>query len=71
MVKEELADVLSDFARTLVTNFPIERILDRLVERIGNITLCIRRGIAEGDGRKVEVQQQPGSGGAMSLNVVI
>jgi len=71
MVKDELADVLSEFARTMVTDFPIQRILDRLVERIVDIMLCIRRGIADGDGRKVEVEQQPGSGRAMSLNVVI
>jgi diguanylate cyclase (GGDEF)-like protein len=37
MVKEELADVLSEFARTMVTDFPIERILDHLVERIVDI----------------------------------
>ena len=71
MVKDELADVLSEFARTMVTDFPIQRILDRLVERIVDIMLCMRRGIAEGDGRKVEVEQRPGSGRAMSLNVVI
>ena len=37
MVKADLADVLSEFARTMVTDFPIERILDRLVERIVDI----------------------------------
>jgi hypothetical protein len=71
MVKATLANVLSEFARTMVTDFPIQRILDRLVERIVDIMLCMRRGITDGDSRKVEVEQQPGSGGAMSLHVVI
>ena len=71
MVKEKLADVLGDSARTMATEVPIQRILDRLVERIVDITRCIRRGITDGDSRKVEVEQQPGSGGAMSLHVVI
>lgn len=31
---EELSDVLSEFARTMLTDFPIEGILDHLVERI-------------------------------------
>ena len=29
-----LADILSEFARTMLTDFPIQRILDHLVERI-------------------------------------
>jgi len=33
-VAEELSDVLSEFARTMLTDFPIEGILDHLVERI-------------------------------------
>ncbi|MEP7114890.1 MAG: EAL domain-containing protein, partial [Ilumatobacteraceae bacterium] len=33
-VKDRLSDVLSEFARTLVTDFPIQAILDHLVERI-------------------------------------
>lgn len=35
--KDTLADVLSEFARTMVTDFPIQRILDRLVERMVDI----------------------------------
>jgi diguanylate cyclase (GGDEF)-like protein len=31
---EQFSDVLSEFARTMVTDFPIQAILDRLVERI-------------------------------------
>jgi diguanylate cyclase (GGDEF)-like protein len=34
---DELAAVLSDFARTMVTDFPIQSILDHLVERIAAI----------------------------------
>jgi hypothetical protein len=34
---EELSDVLSEFARTMVTNFPIQGILDHLVKRIVEI----------------------------------
>jgi hypothetical protein len=30
----KLSEVLSDFARILATNFPIQRILDQLVESI-------------------------------------
>jgi hypothetical protein len=37
MVKEKLSDVLSEFARTMVTDFPIQRILDHLVERIVDV----------------------------------
>lgn len=35
--EERLSEVLSEFARTMVTDFPIQRILDRLVERIVDI----------------------------------
>lgn len=45
MVKEELADVLSAFARTMVTDFPIERILDQLVERIVDIMPITAAGV--------------------------
>jgi diguanylate cyclase (GGDEF)-like protein len=34
---EELSDVLSEFARTMVTDFPIQGILDHLVKRIVDI----------------------------------
>ena len=33
----QLSEVLSEFARTMVTDFPIQSILDRLVERIVDI----------------------------------
>lgn len=46
MVQEEkLSEVLSDFARTMVTNFPIERILDRLVERIVEVMPITAAGV--------------------------
>jgi GAF domain-containing protein len=45
MVKEELADVLSEFARTMVTDFPIERILDHLVERIVDVMPITGAGV--------------------------
>jgi hypothetical protein len=71
MIKEELSDVLSEFARTIVTDFQIQRLLDCLVGRIVDINALCSPGIAAGDGRKLEVEQQPGSRGAMSLNVVM
>ncbi len=37
MVNEDLSDVLSEFARTMVTDFPIQGILDHLVKRIVDI----------------------------------
>ena len=37
MISEDLADVLSEFARTMVTDFPIQGILDHLVKRIVDI----------------------------------
>ena len=45
MVTEELADVLSEFARTMVTDFPIQRILDHLVERIVDIMPITGAGV--------------------------
>jgi hypothetical protein len=45
MVKDELADVLSEFARTMVTDFPIQRILDHLVERIVDIMPITGAGV--------------------------
>jgi diguanylate cyclase (GGDEF)-like protein len=42
---EELAEVLSEFARTMVTNFPIERILDHLVARIVEIMPVTAAGV--------------------------
>lgn len=37
MISEDLSDVLSEFARTMVTDFPIQGILDHLVKRIVDI----------------------------------
>jgi len=37
IVAEDLSDVLSEFARTMVTNFPVQGILDHLVRRIVDI----------------------------------
>lgn len=37
MLSDDLAEVLSEFARTMVTDFPIQGILDRLVGRIAEI----------------------------------
>src|SRR5450432_1266223 len=43
--KEELADVLSEFARTMVTDFPIQGILDHLVRRIVDILPISAAGV--------------------------
>ena len=45
MLSEDLADVLSEFARTMVTNFPIQRILDHLVKRIADILPVTAAGV--------------------------
>ena len=45
MIKEELADVLSEFARTMVTDFPIQRILDHLVRRIVDVMPVTAAGV--------------------------
>ena len=45
MAKEALADVLSEFARTMVTNFPIQGILDQLVKRIVDILPVTAAGV--------------------------
>lgn len=42
---ELLSDVLSEFARTMVTDFPIQRILDRLVERIVEVLPITAAGV--------------------------
>jgi diguanylate cyclase (GGDEF)-like protein len=47
MVREEkLSSVLSEFARTMVTDFPIQRILDHLVERIVEILPITAAGVS-------------------------
>ncbi len=43
--REELSDVLSEFARTMVTNFPIQGILDHLVKRIVDIMPVTAAGV--------------------------
>jgi diguanylate cyclase (GGDEF)-like protein len=45
MLNEDLAEVLSEFARTMVTNFPIQRILDHLVRRIVDILPVTAAGV--------------------------
>src|SRR6204780_750662 len=42
---EDLAEVLSEFARTMVTNFPIQGILDHLVRRIVDILPVSAAGV--------------------------
>ncbi len=44
--EERLSEVLSEFARTMVTDFPIQRILDRLVERIVDILPVSGAGVS-------------------------
>lgn len=43
--EEQLSSVLSEFARTMVTDFPIQGILDRLVERIVEILPITGAGV--------------------------
>jgi diguanylate cyclase (GGDEF)-like protein len=45
VAKEELSDVLSEFARTMVTDFPIQAILDHLVKRIVDILPVTAAGV--------------------------
>jgi diguanylate cyclase (GGDEF)-like protein len=45
VIKAELSDVLSEFARTMVTDFPIQRILDHLVLRIVDIMPITGAGV--------------------------
>jgi diguanylate cyclase (GGDEF)-like protein len=45
VAKEDLSDVLSEFARTMVTNFPIQGILDHLVQRIVDILPITAAGV--------------------------
>lgn len=46
MVREAtLSEVLSEFARTMVTDFPIQSILDRLVERIVDVLPITAAGV--------------------------
>ena len=45
MLSEDLAEVLSEFARTMVTDFPIQRILDHLVKRIVDVLPVTAAGV--------------------------
>ena len=45
MASEDLADVLSEFARTMVTDFPIQGILDHLVKRIVDVLPVTAAGV--------------------------
>jgi diguanylate cyclase (GGDEF)-like protein len=43
--REDLSDVLSEFARTMVTDFPIQQILDHLVRRIVDVLPITGAGV--------------------------
>jgi GAF domain-containing protein len=43
--EKELSDVLAEFARNMVTDFPIQAILDRLVERIVDVLPITAAGV--------------------------
>lgn len=45
MATEQLSDVLGEFARTMVTDFPIQGILDHLVQRIVDIMPVTAAGV--------------------------
>ncbi len=45
MAREDVSDVLSEFARTMVTNFPIQGILDHLVKRIVDVLPITAAGV--------------------------
>lgn len=45
MDHEDLSEVLSEFARTMVTNFPIQAILDHLVKRIVDVLPITAAGV--------------------------
>ena len=46
ITEDRLSDVLSEFARTLVTDFPIQGILDHLVLRIVDILPIDAAGVS-------------------------
>src|SRR5579859_4866113 len=43
--EEQLSDVLSEFAHTLLTDFPIQAILDHLVKRIVDVLPITAAGV--------------------------
>ena len=45
LAEEQLSGVLSEFARTMVTEFPIQAILDRLVQRIVGVLPITAAGV--------------------------
>lgn len=57
-----LSSVLRDFARTMLTDFPIQAILDRLVERIVDVLPITSAGVtlisADGDPRHVAASDE-------------
>src|ERR1700710_2875134 len=46
MPTERLSDVLGEFAHTMVTDFPIQEILDRLVKRIVDVLPVTAAGVS-------------------------
>ena len=44
-IESKLSVVLGEFARTMVTDFPIQAILDRLVERIVDLLPITAAGV--------------------------
>ena len=45
MKETQLSEILSEFARTMVTDFPIQGILDHLVERIVDVLPITGAGV--------------------------
>lgn len=45
MVEGDLSEVLSEFARTMLTDFPIQGILDHLVKRIVEVMPITAAGV--------------------------
>jgi hypothetical protein len=43
--EDRLSAVLGEFARTMITDFPIQRILDRLVDRIVDVLPITSAGV--------------------------
>ncbi len=62
LTDRQLSDVLSEFARTLVTDFPIQSILDHLVVRIAELLPISSVGVtlisAEGESRHIAASDE-------------
>ena len=70
--EEQLSGVLSEFARTMVTDFPIQAILDHLVKRIVDVLPITAAGvtlIAPGTdpSRIIKGKRMPGHMGARNF----